>query len=164
VDLPGAHCVLDDRGGRHQRFPAGTQGPWPLLKGKDGRPIDISRFPAPGKRSADMFHLSDLKAGWYGVTDTKKKVGFGLAWDLKAWPHLWFWQVYGGAVGGPFWGRTYNCALEPFAGWPGGLANAAANGSALRFGPRQRKRAWLTAVAYDGRAKVRGIGRDGKVR
>lgn len=66
--------------------------------------------------------------------------------------------------GRAFLGRTYNAALEPFAGWPGGLANAAANGTALRFGPREKKRAWLTAVAYSGRSRVHGISRDGRVR
>jgi hypothetical protein len=164
VDLTGAHCVMDDRSGKFQRFPSGTEGAWPKLKGKTGKLIDISRFPDPKIKSADMFFLTDLKAAWYGLTDTKKKVGFGLAWDQKIWPHLWFWQVYGGAVNGPFWGRTYNCALEPFAGWPGGLHNAAEKGNALRFKPHETKKSWLTAVAYDGKAKVRGVSRDGRVR
>lgn len=164
VDLAGAHCILEDRPSPHQRFKAGTQGPWPRLRGKDGRWVDLSRFPKPGKPSADMFYLTRLKRAWYGLTDTRRKVGFGLAWDKRVWPDLWFWQVYGGAKDGPFWGRTYNCALEPFAGRPGGIANAVRNGTALRFRPREAKRAWLTAVAYAGRARVRGVTRSGAVR
>jgi hypothetical protein len=164
IDLPGAHVVFEDRRNPYQRFAPGTEGVWPKLKGKDGKMVDLSRFPDPRKPSADMFYLTRLKQGWYGITDTKKKVGFGLAWDQRVWPTLWFWQLYGGGRDAPFWGRTYNCALEPFAGWPGGLANAAANGSALRFGPHQTRRAWLTAVAYSGRKRVSGIGRDGSVR
>lgn len=164
VDLPGARCVLDHNAGNAtQRFPEGTDGPWPRLKGKDGRWVDLSRFPKRSKPSADMFYLTDLKGAWYGVTDAKKKVGFGMAWDAKVWPHLWFWQIYGGSLGAPFWGRTYNCALEPFSGWPTGLDGAAKNGTALRFGPRQVKRGWSTMVGYHGRSKLSMVRRDGTV-
>jgi hypothetical protein len=164
VDLAGAHCRFEDRGGSHQRFAKGAEGPWPLVAGKNGRKVDLSRIPGPQPPSADMFYLTGLKQAWYGITDTKTKVGFGLAWDKKVWPCLWYWQIYGGAKGAPFWGRTYNAALEPFAGYPGGLSNAAANGTALRFKPHEKKSAWITAVAYSGRSRVHGISRDGRVR
>ena len=163
VDLPAATCVLDHGDHPTQRFAKGARGPWPKLKGKDGKMVDLSRFPKPGKPSMDMFYLTDLKAAWYGLTDTKRKVGLGLAWDKKIWPHLWYWQVYNGFKTAPFWGRTYNCALEPFSGWPSGLADAAKNGTALRFKGHEIKRGWVTASAFDGKTKVRGVRRDGTV-
>lgn len=164
VDLPGARVVLDHNPhNRTQRLPEGAQGPWPILKGKDGKAVDLSRFPPRSRPSADMLYLTDLKAAWYGITDARRKVGFGLAWDKKLWPHLWFWQVYGGFMGPPFWGRTYNCALEPFSGWPSGLDAAAKNGTALSFGPRQVKRGWATLVGYHGRSRVKVVRRDGTV-
>ena len=164
VDLPGARAVVHHHeNAPYARLGKDAQGPWPKLKGKDGKMVDLSRFPKPGKKSADMLYLTDLKAAWYGLTDTKKKVGFGLAWDKKLWPHLWFWQVYGGATKGPFWGRTYNCALEPFSSYPSGLANAAKAGTALTFKPHETKRGWITAVAYDKKSRVRKVSRDGSV-
>jgi hypothetical protein len=165
VDLPKARCVLHPgEPGPDSRFEKGAAGEWPKLRGKGGRSVDLSRFPGPGERSSDLLYLSGMKQGWYGVTDVKRRVGFALAWDIKLWPYLWYWQVYHGARKAPFWGRTYNAALEPFSGWPSGLANAAANGTALRFAPGEVKRGWITAVGHSGRARVAGVGRDGSVR
>jgi hypothetical protein len=162
VDLAGATCVFDAAFSETPRFKEGATGPWPRLNGKHGV-VDLSTFPDPKKRSADMFYLKDLKANWYGLTHTKKKVGFGLAWDLKTFPYIWYWQVYGGGLKSPFFGRTYNCALEPFSSIPSGLANAAQAKTTLKFKPGQVKKTWLTAVAYSGKSRVRKISRDGKV-
>jgi hypothetical protein len=164
VDLPGALCIQHPGpDGPMARMEPGSTGTWPKMKGKDGKLVDLSRFPKAGKKSADMLYLTELKGNWYALTNAKKKVGFGLAWDQKTWPHLWFWQVYGGAMGGPFWGRTYNCALEPFCGWPSGLANAAKNNTALSFKGGETKSAWYTAVAYSGKTRVKRVGKNGTV-
>lgn len=162
VDLPAARCVLHPGPpGEDSRFREGAEGRWPMLTGKDSKDVDLSRFPKPGRPSSDLVYLTEMKRGWYGVTDTRRKVGFGLAWDIRLWPHLWYWQMFNGSRRAPFWGRSYNTALEPFSGWPSGLSNAVANRTALRFGPREVKSGWVTAVAYDGRARLNGLGRDG---
>ncbi len=163
IDLPGADCEMQGDGLGLARFSKGTHGPWPRLKGKDGRMIDLSRFPDPKQRSNDMFYLKNLKGNWYAITDTQRKQGFSLAWDLKAYPYLWFWQVYKGGLGNPFWGRTYNCALEPFSSIPSGLAQAVARGTALKFKAGQTRKAWLTATAYSGLTKVKKVTRQGLV-
>lgn len=165
VDLPPARCVLHPgEPGADSRFPKGAEGAWPHLRAKDGGKVDLSRFPKAGQASSDLVYLTGMKRGWYGITDTRRKVGFGLAWDIKLWPHLWYWQMFHGSKRAPFWGRTYNTALEPFSGWPSGLSNAAANGTALRFGPRETKRGWITAVGYERRSRINGVSRDGTVR
>ena len=164
VDLAGGKVLAMHEGGPLGRIAAGTEGKWPKIAGKDGKAVDVSKFPKPDKKSNDMLYVTDLKSNWYALTNTKKKVGFGLVWDLKTWPHLWFWQVYNGAQGGPFFGRTYNCALEPFSSYPSGLANAAKAGKALVFKPHETKQAWYTAVAYAGKTKVAGISRAGALR
>ncbi len=164
VDLAGAKVLAPHEADPTARLAKGATGTWPRVKGLKGPSVDLSRFPKPDKKSADMLYLTALKGNWYALTNTKKKVGFGLAWDLKMWPHLWFWQVYGGALGQPFWGRTYNCALEPFSSIPSGLANAAKAGTALQFKPHEAKKAWFTAVAYGGKTRVAKVARDGSVR
>jgi hypothetical protein len=145
------------------RFAPGTEGTWPKLKGLGGKLIDLSRFPDPKRRSADMFYLKKLKGNWYGLTNTRSKAGFGMAWDAKTFPYLWFWQVFGGDLLSPFWGRGYLCAIEPFSSIPTGLANAAKRGTQIVFKPGQTKRSWLTAVAYHGLSRVKKISKDGKV-
>ncbi len=163
VDLAGATAEYHEKFSDMPRFADGAEGPWPRIKAKDGKIIDISRFPDPSQRSADMFYLKDLKANWYALTNTKSKVGFGMCWDLKTFPYLWFWQVYKGSMGPPSWGRNYNCALEPFSSIPSGLANAVARGTQLVFKPGQTRKTWLTAVAYGGKSGVKKIDRLGRV-
>ena len=163
VDLPGAVAEYHAEFSDMPRFERGCEARWPMIPGKGGKKIDISRFPSIKERSADMFYLKNLKGNWYGLTNTKTKVGFGLAWDLKTFPYLWYWQVYKGATGTPFWGRTYNCAIEPFSSIPSGLANAAKRGTQLTFKPGQSRKTWLTAVAYSGKARVKKVSRDGRV-
>jgi uncharacterized protein DUF4432 len=37
-----------------------------------------------------------------------------MAWDAEIFPYLWSWQVYGGSMGYPYYGRAYALGLEPF--------------------------------------------------
>jgi hypothetical protein len=91
-------------------------------------------------------------------------VGFGLAWDAKLFKYLWMWQVYGGHNDYPWYGRPYNCALEPFTGYPpAGIQNAIKNGTALFMKPGETIETKLVAVAYD-RGKARRVKLDGSVK
>jgi hypothetical protein len=73
------------------------------------------------------------------------------------------WQVYGGHDDYPWYGRTYNCALEPFTSWPpAGVKNAVDNGTARVMQPGEVIETDLVAVAYEGSGVAR-IGRDGSV-
>jgi hypothetical protein len=163
VDLPGATAEYHAEFSELPRFEKGCEGRWPLIKGKGGKMIDISKFPPMTKKSADMFYLKNLKGNWYGLTNTKRKVGFGMAWDLKTFPYIWYWQVYKGGLGTPFFGRSYNCALEPFSSIPSGLANAYKRGTHMTLKPGQSRKTWLTAAAYSGLARVKKVTRDGSV-
>jgi len=73
------------------------------------------------------------------------------------------WQVYGGHTDYPWYGRTYNCALEPFTSYPpAGIKGAIDNGTAVMMEPGQTIETELVAVAYEGEG-VRGISVDGGV-
>jgi len=61
------------------------------------------------------------------------------------------WQVYGGHNDYPWYGRTYNIALEPFSSYPpAGVPNAIQNGSALILMPNQVIETELVAIAFEG--------------
>ena len=77
-----------------------------------------------------MFFLTNLKEGRYQIKNPEKKLSFMMEWDAKVFSHLWYWQVAGGSFGYPWWGRTYNIALEPFSG-PPTIARAVKEGNAL---------------------------------
>lgn len=142
--------------GEDYRFPL-------VLNRRTGQLEDITRVRSQETRSVDVVRFKDLRAGWYGLTSERLEVGVGLAWDAKLFPSLWMWQVYGGHDDYPWYGRTYNCALEPFTSWPpAGVANALANGTARVLAAGERIETHLVAVLYEGPPPA-AIGRDGVV-
>jgi hypothetical protein len=124
---------------------------------------DITRVPGKDAKSVDVVFFKELTAGWYGLTNQRQKTGFGMAWDHKLFKYLWMWQVYGGHTDYPWYGRTYNVALEPFTSYPpAGIKKAIENGTALMMQPGQVIETDLVAVAYTGDG-IRGISADGSV-
>jgi hypothetical protein len=125
---------------------------FPMVKNRrTGALQDVTRVLPPETGSVDVVSFWDLDDGWYALTNRRRRVGFGMAWDRRLFKCLWMWQVYGGHTDYPWYGRTYNCALEPFTSWPpAGVANAIQNGTALMLAPRQVIETALVAVAYEG--------------
>ncbi len=130
---------------------------------RSGKPQDITKVLPKDTRSVDVVFFKELTEGWYAITDPKSRVGFGMAWDKSLFKYLWMWQVYGGHNDYPWYGRTYNVALEPFTSYPpAGVPNAIKNGTALVMKPNQVIETELAAVAYEA-ASVSRIGRDGSI-
>ena len=130
---------------------------------RTGQLDDITRVRSRDTGSVDVVSFWDLEEGWYGITNQRRRVGFGMAWDKSLFRCLWMWQVYGGHDDYPWYGRTYNVALEPFTSWPpAGVTTAVENGTALVLNPHQVIETELVAVAYEGEG-VHRIDRDGAV-
>jgi len=116
---------------------------------RTGKLQDITHVLPKSTRSVDVVFFKDLSEGCYTITNEKLEVGIGMAWDIRLFKYLWMWQVYGGHDDYPWYGRTYNCALEPFTSYPpAGIQNALKNGSALIMKPNQVIETELVAVAY----------------
>lgn len=134
-----------------------------VLNRRTGKLQDITRVLPRTTRSVDVVFFKELTEGWYTITNEKLQVAFGMAWDAKLFKYLWMWQVYGGHNDYPWYGRTYNCALEPFTSYPpAGVKNAINNGSALIMRPAQIIETELVAVAYQ-HGKAYRVGLDGSV-
>jgi hypothetical protein len=130
---------------------------------RTGQLEDITRVRSRSTKSVDVVFFKELAEGWYLIENPEKSAGFGMAWDEKLFRYLWMWQVYGGHNDYPWYGRTYNVALEPFTGYPpAGVSNAIQNGSALVLEPNQVIETDITAVAYNGRSAAK-VNRDGTV-
>ncbi|HEV8338561.1 MAG TPA: aldose 1-epimerase [bacterium] len=125
---------------------------FPMVKNRrSGLLEDVTRVLSRATGSVDVISFWGLEEGWYALTNRRRRVGFGLAWDRSLFQCLWMWQVYGGHDDYPWYGRTYNCALEPFTSWPpAGVPNAIQNGTALVMKPHQEIETTLAAVAYEG--------------
>lgn len=108
---------------------------WPNVSDKDGNILDLSRIPEIGAHSHDMAYLHRFHEGWYVLFNEDRNVGFALSWDPKIFKYLWFWQVYGGWSGYPWYGMSYNIGLEPCTSSPNSLADAVKVGTQLKLGP-----------------------------
>ncbi|MCP4246184.1 MAG: DUF4432 family protein [bacterium] len=128
-----------------QRLAPSTQADWPTVGGIDARPVDLSRMPPKSAGTADYFYLTDLTEGRYRVVNQRLQLAVEIRWDLAVMPHLWFWQVAGGAPDYPWWSQTYSMALEPFTSKVCNYQQAADAGDALLLGPHESRRFFLHA-------------------
>lgn len=137
---------------------------FPLVPNRrTGKMQDITKVLPKSTHSVDVVFFKELSEGWYGITNTKLGVGFGMAWDARLFKYLWMWQVYGGHNDYPWYGRTYNCALEPFSSYPpGGIQHAIKNGSAYFMKPNEVIETELVSLAYQ-KADISGVKLDGTV-
>lgn len=137
---------------------------FPLVPNRrTGEPEDVTRIRGAATKSVDVIRFKELRHGSYGLTSERHGVGVGMAWDVELFPNLWMWQVYGGHDDYPWYGRTYNCALEPFTSWPpAGVPNAISNGTARILRAGEVIETELVATAYEAEGPVR-IHRDGHV-
>src|SRR5262249_30931648 len=122
---------------------------WPFAEALDGSPVDLSVIGSPGLGVNDMVFLEGLNDGLYTVTNPRLKLGFGMRYPVGVFKYLWYWQVYRGALDYPFWGATYNIALEPCATLPC-LSDAARAGQSLKLGPGESLSAELLASVFQG--------------
>lgn len=163
IDLPQATVQTTDLSQTH-RYRPGQGYRWPIIPGRDGAAIDLSRIPTADVGTHDTIFLTGLAEGWYAITNTAQRVGFALAWPVEVFPALWFWQVYGGAFGQPWYGRAYTIALEPWTTAENQIEAAVARGCARRLEPGEALAATLTATAYAGLRRIERVSPQGEVR
>jgi hypothetical protein len=147
---------------RNGLWEPGIEYDFPQVKNRrTGQMEDITRVKGRETASVDVVFFKELTAGWYGLTNPELEVGFGMAWDEKLFNYLWMWQVYGGHDDYPWYGRTYNCALEPFTSYPpAGIQHAVQNQTARVLQPGEVLKTRLVAVAYEGQG-LSGVRLDG---
>ncbi len=163
IDIPARTFTADSAFTAPRMFvEAGTKGDWPMTRGSDGKPVDLSR-PAPeGSGYAGLLALP-VDDGWYAVTNGRTGVGFGLRWEKELFPILYYWHVYNGVPDYPWFNRVYVVGLEPWTSFPMNHAAAVAAGTARRISGGQSIHTTLTAIAYTGREKVMCITKGGEV-
>lgn len=137
---------------------------FPMVRNRrSGQLEDITCVRPKSEKSVDVVFFKELSEGWYGLTNQNQGVGFGMAWDKNLFKYLWMWQVYGGHDDYPWYGRTYNCALEPFTSYPpAGVQNAIKNGTAYMMQPEEVLETDLVAAAYEGQG-VKRMSVDGNI-
>jgi galactose mutarotase-like enzyme len=169
IDAPARRFIVHEAipGYEPRRFQPGASSRWPHVPAPDGALADASQVPAFGAAQAqEMAYLAELTDGWYAITNSTRKIGFGLRFDQNVFRYIWYWQQLGDvAQGYPWWGRTHTAALEPWTSYPtNGLNEAIANGTALLLQPGQQIQTRLCAVAYEGLERISAVTAEGEVR
>lgn len=151
--VPGARLALPDGvtvrphpeaiNPPHRLF-APDPGRYPLLRGPGGQAVDLRELPEPGAAGDIAYAGPFADPAWYEVT-RPDGLALRVEWGAHALPYLWLWYELGATSGAPWFGTLVAIGLEPNSSWPtNGLAEAVANGSALRFDPGQTLDSWYT--------------------
>ncbi|MCH8229876.1 MAG: DUF4432 family protein [Chloroflexi bacterium] len=162
---PGDFFVPEGATGEEStRLQDNQTGSWPNAVGKDGCKVDLSTFPPKSDRVQDFTVFKNQKEGWYAVTNPDRGVGIGITYPVETFRYLWYWQVFGGGMGYPWYGRTYNVGLEPFTSLPAGIPEPGSDQrTSMIFAPGETKSATVRAVVYESTTGVSHITQDGKV-
>jgi hypothetical protein len=155
--IPGEHAINGAPGlGRLAAIP--LQFRWPLGPGRDGQPVDLSKPPARGSTSDyDMTYITQLREGWFALTDTSVSAGFGIAFDHNLFGCAWVFQTHGG------WRGIHTAIVEPCTGHPTDLAQAAAAGQCARLMPGQVLETQIAVISFTGNGRIRHLGLDGSM-
>ncbi len=168
------HCTIDlgyrkmhtqkEISFERQRFAPNSVFDWPMAESANGKMIDVSKMPARESNTADILYFTDPDEAWYAVTNQSLDVGFGMVWDIKAFPYLWMWQVCHGSYDYPWYGRTYNMALEIVTSPPDrGIDSAVKDQTALLILPGERVTSFTNAIIYTGRGRLSRLYENGSV-
>ena len=138
---------------------------WPKFKGNDGKILDFSRFPSKKNYlTEDQICLSNLEEGWYGITNLRKKVGFGMVWDKNIFKDIWMWRVYGKNCDQyPYFGKYYNFAIEIWSSFGYNLNHAIKQNTQLSLGGEGELSTEFMAIAYESENRIKRIDKNGQV-
>ncbi|HHT10891.1 MAG TPA: DUF4432 family protein [Candidatus Atribacteria bacterium] len=138
-------------------FPANQEFNWPYLKDLRGNQVDLSRVMAPEMKTAFNIYIKNLKDGWYGITNLSKGIGIGFQWDVNIFKYLLMWSVYRGFYGFPFYGKTYNLALELYSAIPDDLDEVIRLNRALCLKPGEELRTIFHTIVYQSSSRIQGF-------
>ena len=130
-------------------------GGWPVREGKD-----LSRCPAEGAGTGEMFYLSDFREGWYALVNPVEKLGLAMSWDRAIFPYVWIWREANSSQNYPYFGGAYAVAIEPFSSLPGARASG---GRLLKLDGGDNLFTRLCFTAFEGLSQVTRVDRDGRV-
>ncbi len=168
------HCVIDVPAGKldirgdvyHAEDSSfgDEEANWPYATDAGGTQVDFSKMPAKTANCMKVLFLKELHDGWFAVTNTKKNLGYGMVFDTKVFPCLWYWQVAKGHLGYPWYSATYQFALEPWSGYPSSYGAAQKNGSLALIRAGETIETDYKFVLYESTKGITKIEKDGVVK
>jgi len=94
--------------------PSGSSHQWPLIKGENGKTLDVSHVPPNGTQLGVFGWLSEFDGPkWYRISNKEKKLSFEMQWESEYLEFAWFWLEFNNSQGFPWFGRVRTFAIEP---------------------------------------------------
>ena len=107
---------------------------FPLHAGTRGASERVDIVLGQDAGTEDVIVLDNFAEGWCALRNPHLSLAATMVWDPRVFPYLWSWQVYGGSLEYPYFGRAYTLGLEPFSCPPEALASLARRGAAPVLG------------------------------
>ena len=93
---------------------SGSTHDWPLIKGENGKVLDLSRLPAPPTQLGVFGWLSDFgNKKWYRVKNIDTNLAFEMEWESEFLDFAWFWLEFNNNEGSPWFRNVRTFAIEP---------------------------------------------------
>ena len=93
---------------------SGSTHDWPLIKGENGKVLDLSLLPSPPTRLGVFGWLSDFGAKkWYRIKNAETNIGFEMEWESEYLDFAWFWLEFNDNEGSPWFRNVRTFAIEP---------------------------------------------------
>lgn len=118
--LPAERGVVEEYGDDfpNARLESGEEFEWPHAPGQDGETVDLREFPPYDAEIHDLAFATELREGWYAVTNPDIDLGFTFEFPLDPFETVWYWQPFGGFHESPYFNRNYNAGIEPTTAYP----------------------------------------------
>ena len=164
ITLPKSKVRTDEiLGSKFSRIAFDQKTDWPIVKDKNGTPIDLHFIPGEDAKCNDRVALYGFKYGWYAVTNPKLGLTFAMTWDKHIFPYILYWQSFSGWEGYPFYGTAYTLSLEPRTSFPFPLTRVIENNTQLSLAAGEALQTSYKALFTPTSGKIRSVSASGEI-
>lgn len=157
IDIPAEDVFVEESLPNDRLGKRGTLYKWPYAINNLGNKFDMRKVQPATAQTSDLHYAIKLRDGWLALTDTAKRIGFGLVFPKEIFRVIWMWLVYGG------WRGLYCAAVEPWTGYPVRLDMAVKEGIYAVLDAGKSIECDTMAIAYEGVSKVEKITSNGEI-
>lgn len=151
IDIPAEDVFIEESYPDNRLGKYGDIYKWPYATDKNGKKVDMRKVQPAESQTCDFHYAIRLRDGWFALTDTFAKEGFGFVFPKEIFRVIWLWLVYGG------WRGLYCAAIEPWTGYPAKLDKAVKEGLYSILEPKGKLECDTLALVYEGVSKVEKI-------
>lgn len=113
IETSAKKFILDEES-ESPHGPSGSSHQWPLVKGENGRTLDLSHIPPNGTELGVFGWLCEFDGPkWYRISNKEQNLSFEMHWESEYLDFAWFWLEFNNLQGFPWFGRVRTFAIEP---------------------------------------------------